>query len=443
MLDPMYFENYGEPVDFEVNEKEKENVLVPNYVVNIFSAIAVLATCAIVSKVAVNSFSRIHHAKRDVAATNDSSSSLLIRLDTPQDLNPDLIHPDWREILPSPRPIFCFVNREGFIRLPPDHIELASFPGYYCTHMIHKSLLWSNDTFELYADAIDDAILRQLTSVRHSLYPHWNVLANAFVGKNGSSKLQDPALFINLRTWLQVRNLDGVNLDFDQGFFEDDPRAAAQTALRFFANVKKSSLWSNITVTVTIPHNAAVILADGLTEYVSYVFIKTHGLLSDFNGKTQLAAPLDDISLIHHVSSARTVMSVLNGLEKYLNKKTCFTVAVSGISFTLSDPRHSSVGAAVDQSPPTMVSFSDVCSDGPGRKKVVEDDAVYSVTGTNWVTHEDQFTVFEKVAKILRHWEFMCIGVMDVDLDDVRGSCGRVFPLLQRIYETSYILRYY
>lgn len=69
---------------------------------------------------------------------------------------------DWKSLLPSARPIFCFVNREGFSRSPPDTLVLKSFPGFFCSSMVYKSLSWENMTLQLATDPIDEAILKQL-----------------------------------------------------------------------------------------------------------------------------------------------------------------------------------------------------------------------------------------------------------------------------------------
>ncbi|KAH7968202.1 hypothetical protein HPB52_006879 [Rhipicephalus sanguineus] len=107
MKDPMYFENYGEPLEFEAPEKV-DKALVPNYIVNLFSAITVLGTCAVVARVAAASFrgSKSHQKQLLTGAT----------------LLPDEIVPlggwadEWHALMPSPRPIVCFLNREGFLR---------------------------------------------------------------------------------------------------------------------------------------------------------------------------------------------------------------------------------------------------------------------------------------------------------------------------------------
>ncbi|CAN7948722.1 unnamed protein product, partial [Ixodes hexagonus] len=230
---------------------------------------------------------------------------------------------------------------------------------------------------------------------------------------------------------------------------------AAKGAVAFFTSVRKDNRWGNLSLCAMLPYGATLLFKDELSSLLDFVFVRTHGLLDEPAGRTQLAAPLNDAGLVHRRSNVKTVMSLLEELQSSLSKRTCFTISLSGIGFTLQSPFLHSVGDPIKPEPlkqaslhisfglRVQVSFSETCTERAGRTKLVEDDAAYSSEGDLWVTHEDHFTVFEKTAKVLRHWHFLCVGVFDVDLDDVRGTCGHVYPLLKRVYETSYILKYF
>ncbi|CAN7991051.1 unnamed protein product, partial [Ixodes hexagonus] len=229
---------------------------------------------------------------------------------------------------------------------------------------------------------------------------------------------------------------------------------AAKGAVSFFTSVRKDNRWGNMSLSAMLPYGATLLFKDDLSTLLDFVFVRTHGLLDEPAGRTQLAAPLNDAGLVHRRSNVKTVMSLLEELQSSLSKRTCFTVSLSGIGFTLQSPFLHGVGDPTKPEPlkkasrsliflGVQVSFSKTCAKRAGRTKAVEDDAAYSSEGDLWVAHEDQFTVFEKTAKVLRHWHFLCVGVFDVDLDDVRGTCGHVYPLLKRVYETSYILKYF
>ncbi|KAL1442800.1 hypothetical protein MTO96_046239 [Rhipicephalus appendiculatus] len=113
MKDPMYFENYGEPLEFEAPQKA-DKALVPNYIVNLFSAITVLGTCAVVASVAaasLRSSSKSHQQQQQQLLVHAAATLL------PDETVPlDGWTNEWHSLMPSPRPIVCFLNREGFLR---------------------------------------------------------------------------------------------------------------------------------------------------------------------------------------------------------------------------------------------------------------------------------------------------------------------------------------
>nr|XP_050033022.1 uncharacterized protein LOC126529471 [Dermacentor andersoni] len=437
MRDPMYFENYVKPLDFEATNKGQK-VLVPNYLVNLLSGIVVVATCAIVASVGVVSLrgARGRHAGSSEAPT----AALLPDADEPLD---HWTADEWRRLIPSPRPILCFLNREGFLRPPPDTLTLRHFPGLYCNEIVYSGLAFENGTLHLLADATDEAILRQLVRVRDALYPHWKVVANVFVEGYTAKKIprESSELLDSLFTWLEHRRIDGLNFEFDDDAFLGDLDAAGEV-VSFFAWAKADRRWGNLTLSAMMPYGVTVLLHEELSLILDRILLKTHGLLDESSGTTQLAAPLDYAGLTHRRSTHHTVMGVLEELEDNLGKKTCFTISLSGTAFTLRSPSKRDVGDPVIPGRPRKASFSDVCADAPGRVKRVEDDSAYTAENYSWVAHEDEFTVFEKTAKVLRHWRLLCVAAVDVDLDDVRGQCGRAYPLLRRIYETSYMLSY-
>ncbi|XP_075543973.1 uncharacterized protein LOC142578475 [Dermacentor variabilis] len=469
MKDPMYFENYGEPLDFEVPEKG-DKALVPNYIVNLFSAITVVGTCAVVASVAVTSLrgSKAHHKQ--------SASAVQL----PDQEEPmDAWMAEWHTFMPSPRPIVCFLNREGFLRPPPNTLVLRHFPGFYCNEIVYDGLVFENATFQLLADATDDAILRQLNQIRDSLFPHWKIVVNVFTDGLSTKRMHENGskLLNSLFTWLERRRVDGLNFELDGDALHGDVGAALEV-VAFFTSAYLDHRRGNLTLSAMLPYGAAAIFHDDLPFTLDRIFIKTHGLLDESSGTTQLAAPLDYAGLTHRRPKRRTVMGLLEELEHRLSTKTCFTLALSGAAFTLrfltftfspsfelemvctnfnttdtkgeikgiKEDKHSpsqrDVGDPVKPGQPKKTSFSDVCAVVPGRVKRIEDDAAYTAENHTWVAHEDQFTVFEKAAKVLMHWRFMCVAAVDVDLDDVRGECGRTYPLLRRIYETSSVLKY-
>ncbi|KAH6934742.1 hypothetical protein HPB50_000620 [Hyalomma asiaticum] len=433
MKDPMYFENYGEPLDFEAPEKG-DKALVPNYIVNLFSAITVLGTCAVVGHVYVASWrgARGHH-----------------KLPAGSPFLPDEMEPldgwtgEWHSLMPSPRPIVCFLNREGFLRPPPDTLVLRHFPGFYCNEIVYDGLVFENATLQLLADATDDAIVRQLNRIRDALFPHWKVVVNVFMQGFPPKRLYENSsvLLGSLFTWLEGRHVDGLNFELDgDALFGDE--GAAMDIVAFFTSAYVDHRRGNLTLSAMFPHGAATLFHEDLPFALDRIFIKTHALLDESSGTTQLAAPLDYAGLTHRRSKHRTIMGLLEDLEDKLSTKTCFTVALSGTAFKLRQASQRDVGDPVEPVPPARASFSDVCAVVPGRVKRIEDDAAYTAENHTWVAHEDQFTVFEKAAKVLMHWRFLCVGAVDVDLDDVRGECGRTYPLLRRIYETSSTLKY-
>ncbi|KAK8764896.1 hypothetical protein V5799_032491 [Amblyomma americanum] len=441
MRDPMYFENYGEPLDFEVADKG-EKVLVPNYMVNLLSVITVLTTIAVVVRVGVASFRDSHSAKGHVGPYIAAPPPPLSLLPEAQEPLEGWSNEEWRALMPSPRPIVCFLNRDGFLRPPPDTLVLRSFPGFYCNEIVYNGLAFENSTLNLLADETDDAIILQLNRVRDALFPHWKVILNIFVDAATAKRMQESDLFLeSIFGWLEERRVDGLSFEFDDDTFLGDPDGATKV-VAFFTAAKADHRWTNLTLSAMLPYGPTVLFREELSAVLDRIFIKTHGLLDERSGTTQLAAPLDNAGLIHRHSNHHTVMSLLEEMEDNLNKKTCFTLSLSGTAFTLLSPSQKNVGDPVKQVPLEKTSFSDVCGVGAGRVRKIEDDTAYSVEGNMWVTHEDQFTIFEKTAKVLRHWHFLCVAVVDVDLDDVRGECGRVYPLLRRIYETSYILKY-
>ncbi|KAH7943201.1 hypothetical protein HPB52_006343 [Rhipicephalus sanguineus] len=438
MRDPMYFENYGTALDFEVANKG-EKVLVPNYLVNVLSAIVVLATCVTVVGVGVASF---RAAKGEHVGTLEASTAVLL-----PDANDALDHrmaEEWRTYMPSPRPILCFLNREGFLRPPPDTFILREFPGFYCNEIVYNGMAFDSATLHLLADATDDAIIYQLNRVRKALYPHWRIVLNVFVDGYTTKKMQDgqTELMDLLFSWLERRRgVDGINFEFADDAFLGDIDASSEVP-SFFASVKADQRWGNRTLSAMMPYAATVLLLDELSLTIDRILVKTHGLMDESSATTQLTAPLDYAGLAHRRSNHRTVMGILEELDENLGRKTCFTVALSGTVFTLKSPSECDVGDPVIPRRPGKASFSNVCEDAPNRVKKIEDDVAYTSENYTWVSHEDQFTVFEKTAKVLRHWNVLCVAVVDVDLDDVRGQCGRSYPLLRRIYETSYMLKY-
>ncbi|KAH7949253.1 hypothetical protein HPB49_006641 [Dermacentor silvarum] len=437
MRDPMYFENYGNPLDFEVTNKG-EKVLVPNYLVNLLGGIVVLATCAIVASVGVASFGGVRGRRAGISEA--PTAAFLPDADEPLD---PWTADEWRRLIPSPRPILCFLNREGFLRPPPDTLILRNFPGFYCNEIVYNGLTFENGTLRLLADATDDAILRQIIRVRDALYPHWKVVANVFVEGYAAKKMPGDGteLLDSLFAWLEQRGIDGLNFEFDDDAFLGDLDAAGEV-VAFFAWAKADRRWANLTLSAMMPYGVTVLLHEELLLTLDRILLKTHGLLDESSGTTQLVAPLDYAGLTHRRSNHHTVMGILEELEDTLGKKTCFTISLSGTAFTLRSPSQRDVGDPVIPGRPGKASFSDVCANAPGRFKRIEDDAAYTAENYSWVAHEDQFTVFEKTAKVLRHWHLLCVAAVDVDLDDVRGQCGRTYPLLRRIYETSYMLNY-
>nr|XP_054926294.1 uncharacterized protein LOC129384703 [Dermacentor andersoni] len=253
--------------------------------------------------------------------------------------------------------------------------------------------------------------------------------------ENGSMLLN------SLFTWLERRRVDGLNFELDGDALHGDVGAALEV-VAFFTSVYLDHRRGNLTLSAMLPYGAAALFHEDLPFTLDRIFIKTHGLLDESSGTTQLAAPLDYGGSTHRLPKRRTVMGLLEELEDRLSTKTCFTLALSGTAFTLRQPSQRDVGDPVKPGQPAKASFSDVCAVVPGRVKRIEDDAAYTAENHTWVAHEDQFTVFEKAAKVLMHWRFMCIAAVDVDLDDVRGECGRTYPLLRRIYEASSVLKY-
>ncbi|XP_075726106.1 uncharacterized protein LOC142767760 [Rhipicephalus microplus] len=438
MRDPMYFENYGTALDFEVANKG-EKVLVPNFLVNTLGAIVVLITCVVVASVGVASF---RGAKRQHVVTSEASTTVL--WPDPIDKLDHQMAEEWRAYMPSPRPILCFLNREGFLRPPPDTLILRQFPGFYCNEIVYNGVTLDNATLQPLADATDDAIIYHLDQVRNVFYPHWKIVVNIFVGEYAAKKMLggQEKLFGSLFAWLERhRVVDGVNFDFaDDAFFRDAD--ASSDAASLFASAKADPRWGNRTLSAMMPYAATVLLHEELSLTMDRVLVKTHNLLDKTSVTTQLAAPLDYAGSARRRPNHRTIMGRLEGLEDNLGKKTCFTIALSGTVFTLKSPSKCDIGDPVMPGRPGKASFSDVCTDAPDRVKNIEDDVAYSSENYTWVSYEDQFTVFEKTAKVLRHWNLLCVAVVDVDLDDVRGQCGRAYPLLRRIYETSYMLKY-
>lgn len=438
MRDPMYFENYGEPLDFEVADKGGEKVLVPNYMVNLLSAITVISTCAVVARVGVVSLrSPPGKVTYGTQAASTAGPPLLPGADDPLEGWVD----DWRALMPSKRPIVCFLNRKGFLRAPPNTVTLRNFPGFHCNEVVYNGLTYDNRTFHLLADATDAAILRQLNRVRNSLFPHWKVIVNLFMDGVTAKSLHEPMLLDSLTAWLEQHRVHGINFEFDGDAFLGD-LDSARDVVSFFAVAREDFRWANLSVSAMLPYGATALFLGQLSTLLDRVFIKTHGLLDEPSGTTMLAAPLDKAGLVHHTSNHHTIMNLLEDVDDHLTKRTCFTLSLAGIAFKLASPSQRGVGDPVVEGPLKKTSFSDLCAFVPDRIKKIEDDTAYTAEGDKWVTHEDQFTIFEKTAKVLRHWHFLCIGVVDVDMDDIRAECGREYPLLRRVYETSYILKY-
>lgn len=401
-----------------------------------FSAITVLGTCAVVARVAAASFrgSKSHQKQLLTGAT----------------LLPDEIVPlggwadEWHALMPSPRPIVCFLNREGFLRPPPDTLVLRHFPGFYCSEIVYDGVVFENATLELLADATDDAILGQLKRIRDALFPHWKLIVNVFMKGFSAKRMYEnsPVLLGSLFTWLEGRRVDGINFELDGNALLGDDGAAVDV-VAFFTSAYVDHSRGNLTLSAMLPRGAATLFHEDLPSMLDRIIIKTHGLLDESLGTTQLAAPLDYAGLTHRRAKHRTIIGLLEELGDKLSTKTCFTVALSGTAFKLRHTSLRDVGDAVKPGPPARASFSDVCAVVPGRVKRIEDDVAYTAENDTWVTHEDQYTVFEKAAKVLMHWRFLCVAAVDVDLDDVRGQCGRSYPLLRRIYETSSVLKYY
>ncbi|KAL1420600.1 hypothetical protein MTO96_023996 [Rhipicephalus appendiculatus] len=346
--------------------------------------------------------------------------------------------------MPSPRPIVCFLNREGFLRPPPDTLVLRHFPGFYCSEIVYNGLVFENATLQLLAGAADDAILRQLKRIRDALFPHWKVIVNVFMEGFSAKRMYEnsPVLLGSLFTWLEGRPVDGVNFELDGNALVGH-NGAAEDVVAFFTSAYVDHSRGNLTLSAVLPRGAATLFHEDLPSTLDRIIVRTHGLSDESSGTTQLAAPLDYAGLTHRRSKHRTIMGLLEELEDKLSAKTCFTVALSGTAFKLRQASRRGVGDPVKPGPPARASFSDVCAVVPGRIKRIEDDAAYTVENDTWIAHEDQYTVFEKSAKVLMHWRFLCVAAVDVDLDDVRGQCGRTYPLLRRIYETSSVLKYY
>ncbi|KAH7968200.1 hypothetical protein HPB52_006877 [Rhipicephalus sanguineus] len=292
---------------------------------------------------------------------------------------------------------------------PPDTLVLRHFPGFYCSEIVYDGVVFENATLELLADATDDAILGQLKRIRDALFPHWKLIVNVFMKGFSAKRMYEnsPVLLGSLFTWLEGRRVDGINFELDGNALLGDDGAAVDV-VAFFTSAYVDHSRGNLTLSAMLPRGAATLFHEDLPSMLDRIIIKTHGLLDESLGTTQLAAPLDYAGLTHRRAKHRTIIGLLEELGDKLSTKTCFTVALSGTAFKLREPL-------------------DVLFLGQGNISAIP----------------DQYTVFEKAAKVLMHWRFLCVAAVDVDLDDVRGQCGRSYPLLRRIYETSSVLKYY
>ncbi|KAL1473668.1 hypothetical protein MTO96_038532 [Rhipicephalus appendiculatus] len=348
MRDPMYFENYGTAVDFEKANKGEKGAgaqlsgdacyvdaqqLHPSALeVNTLSAIVVLATCVVIASVGIAS---LRGAKGQHAVTSEASTTVLLP-DAIDELDHRMAE-EWRTYMPSPRPILCFLNREGFLRPSPDTLILREFPGFYCNDIVYNGVTFGNGTVHLLADATDDAIINQLDRFRNAFYPHWKIILNVFVGRHAAKKMQDGQadLLDSLFTWLEHRRaVDGLNFNFADDAFLGDVDASSEV-VAFFASAKADRRWGNLTLSAMMPYAATVLLHEELSITIDRVLVKTHNLLDESSATTQLAAPLDYAGLTHRRSNHRTVMGLLEELDDNLGNKTCFTIALSGTVFTL------------------------------------------------------------------------------------------------------------
>ncbi|KAH7967760.1 hypothetical protein HPB52_002232 [Rhipicephalus sanguineus] len=296
MKDPMYFENYGEPLEFEAPEKV-EKALVPNYIRHHGTG-----TCAVVARVAAASFrgSKSHRKQLLTGAT-------LLR---------DEIVPlggwadEWHALMPRPRPIVCFLNWEGFLSgpvemvsddnsgdedldvffvdlPPPDTLVLRHFPGFYCSEIVYDGVVFENATLELLADATDDAILGQLKRIRDALFPHWKLIVNVFMKGFSEKRMYEnsPVLLGSLFTWLEGRRVDGINFELDGNALLGDDGAAVDV-VAFFTSVYVDHSRGNLTLSAMLPRGAATLFHEDLPSMLDRIIIKTHGLLDEPLGTT-------------------------------------------------------------------------------------------------------------------------------------------------------------
>ncbi|KAG0410913.1 hypothetical protein HPB47_011977 [Ixodes persulcatus] len=362
---------------------------------------------------------------------------------------------DYSYVEPVKGPVFCVFNHSSYKRHQDWAFRTGYINGHLCTHVIYASAMISEDEL-VSADPAFDIVkegFRNLALLK-SRYAHLKVLVSfgeyekdtAILSLLTSSPTRRTAFALNVRSWLNEYDYDGVNVHWMHpagrcGSSEDSPNLVKMV------EKLRSVIDKNYTISLTFTSSATLRkrgydLRD-FVHAVDHFIVQTHDLYDSTSATVHCACPYSN----GEWSLSRVLAEVTTELKEVAAAKLCFGVSLGGISFRIRGissvqgskqkfDKEYGVGMEGEYTRTRgRLAFYEACS-----MKNVEsfldfrELCSFMVREHHWIGYETPLSLASKLSEVFRKFGVSCVAVWDIDMDDFKGACklGQT-PLLSAV----------
>ncbi|CAN7989033.1 unnamed protein product [Ixodes hexagonus] len=362
---------------------------------------------------------------------------------------------DYPYVEPVRGPMFCVFNHSSYQRHQDWAFRTGYINGHLCTHVIYASAMVSDDELVSANPAFDIVKegFRNLALLK-SKYTHLKVLVSFGEYESGTANLslltssptRRNAFALNVRSWLDEYDYDGVNIHWMHPAGQCGSPDDSENLVKMVEELR-SIFAKNYTISMTLTPSTALRERGydlrSLVRTVDHFIVQTHDLYDSGSATVHCACP--------YASGERSLSNVLAEVTTELAAvsadKLCFGISLGGISFRISDdsssrgarqmPRKAYGAGAEGKYTGTKgkLAFYETCL----MKDVdsfldFRELCTYVVRERDWVGYETPLSLTSKLSEVFRKFRVSCVAVWDMDMDDFKGVCklGRT-PLLNAV----------